>query len=24
MYVLSEPKNATTLMHNYQVLYRFN
>jgi hypothetical protein len=24
MYVLSEPKNATVLMHNYQVLYKFN
>jgi hypothetical protein len=24
MYVLSEPKNATLLMHNYQVLYKFN
>lgn len=24
MYVLSEPKNATTLLHNYQVLYKFN
>lgn len=23
MYVLSEPKNATMLLHNYQVLYRF-
>jgi len=24
MYVLSEPKDATLLLHNYQVLYKFN
>jgi hypothetical protein len=23
MYVLTEPKDATLLLHNYQVLYKF-